>query len=276
MQQAGPYTKQHQILAVEPTRAEAAKQQLAGCTKTFADKGTLFNGQVRTLRMFDDSPENAAVNAAIMAKDAINTPVQNTVPQNLNYMAGVVGSWLDVVMTKECTNQAAVADVVIDGVTIIEKAPATYLLFLENNLKGLRELYMALPTLAPGIDWAKDEARGKDIWKSPQATTIKTENIVEQVRLPQSSDKHPDQYVAQTRVKNVGEYKSMQYSAMITVADKAEIIARLDRFLMAVKSARMKANDVEAKLSNCSVNVFKYLHGSFHDDTIVREATQSK
>jgi hypothetical protein len=268
-------TKQHQILAVEPTRKAAADTQLDDCTNTFSKKGTLFNGQIRTLTMFDSSPEKMAINEAIIRKDAIDTPVQNTVPDNLNYMAGVVGSWVDVVFTKEMTNQIAVADVVIDGKVIVQKAPATFLLFLENNLKKVRGLYEALPTLAPGIEWAPATDKGRNIFKSPAVSTLKTEKIVEMIRQEQRSDKFPDTFVEKSKDVPVGEYKATQFSAMISVADKAEILARFDRFLMAVKDARMRANDVQATLGKCSTDLFAYIHGGFHDELMVKAATAS-
>lgn len=269
-------TKQHQILAVEPTRQAAAEKQLAECTNTFSKKDNLFAGQVRTAKMFDQSPERLLETQAIEAKDAINTPVQYTVPQNLNYMAGMVGQWFDVILTKEATNQVAKADIVIDGTVILKDAPATFLLGMENKLGKLRDLYNALPTLAPGHDWVPAPDKGENIWKSPTETTMKTANIVKHVQLKQSSDKHPDTFEKTTDVVNVGVYTATKYSGMVSVAEKARIISRLDRLLMAVKDARMRANDVEAVEKRCAMEMFAYLHGGMHNANEVKAAVSEK
>ena len=268
-------TKQHQILAVEPTRQKASDLQLAECTNTFSKKPELFTGQTRVLEMFGKNDSNSVEMSAIEAKDTINTPVQYTVPQNLNYMAGIVGSYFDVVFQKECTNQDAAADVVIDGKTIIKNAPAVYLLGMETKLAKLRDLYASIPTLAPGVVWSEADEIGRNIHKSPQIKDVKTETLTEHVRLPQSSDKHPDQFVEKKTNKNVGQYTNQKFSGMMSVADKAELIARLDRLLMAVKDARMRANDVEAVTETCSMNIFSYIHGKFHNELEVKAATAS-
>lgn len=269
-------TKQHQILAVEPTRQAAAEKQLTECTTTFSKKETLFKGNTRILEMFGKDDTNSVEYTSLEAKDRVDNKVQYTVPENLNYMAGVYGAWLDVMFTKELTNQAAKADVVIDGVTVIEGAPATFLLGLENKMGKLRELYLSMPTLAPGITWTKAEELGPNLWRGSEETDMKTLNTDQQTLLKQSSDKHPDTLVTVKTVKNIGKYKKQEFSGMISVAEKASMIARLDRLLMAIKDARMRANDVDAIEKKCSMSVFQYLHSGFHDEQAVKQATASK
>lgn len=265
-------TKQHQILAVEPTRHAAAEKQLVECTNTFSKKENLFSGKTRTLTMFGKSDDNRVEFEALEAKERADDRVQYIVGGNLNYMAGVVGSWLDVLFAKEMTNQAAKADVVISGVTIVQGAPAVWLLGMENKLTKLRDLYAAVPTLAPGINWEPAPDIGQGIWRSPETSDVKTSKTVEHVRLPQSSDKHPDQYVPKDVIKSIGQYKDRKFSGMITVAAKAQIMARLDQLLMAIKDARMRANEVGAIEVKCSMDIFRFLHGEFHNEQEVLAA----
>lgn len=264
--------KQHAILAVEPTREAAAKKQLAECPITFANKHTLFTGNTRTLTLFNRDTTNQVEFDAIEAKDHVDNRVQYTVGGNLNYMAGIVGSWLDVNFTKEATNQIAKADVVIGGLTLIKDAPATYLLGLENKLGALRQAYEAIPTLAPGINWEPATDIGPEIWKGPEVSDTKTLKTTDQTLLKQSSDKHPDVLVNRDVIKNIGQYKDRKFSGMIPVAEKAAIIARFDQLLMAVKEARQRANDVNAVASKCSETLFGYLHGKYHDADKVKAA----
>lgn len=267
-------SKQHQVLAVEPTRQAAAEKQMTECANTFSKKDTLFTGDTRTLTMFGKDPGNTVVLEALEQKGSTKKDVQNTVPENLNYMAGVVGLWFDTLFQKELNNQTARADVVINGKTIIPGAPATYLLGLENKLSKVREVYVALPTLAPGIAWSPATDIGKNIWKGPLTTDVKTEKTTEHVRLTQSNEKHPDTFVAKEIINNVGKYIDQKFSGMISVAEKASMLARLDNLLMAVKDARMRANDVESTEVKCSMAMFEYLHGQFHDDKEVLAAVQ--
>lgn len=265
-------TKQHQILAVEPTRQKAADLQLADCTATFSKKDNLFSGRTRTLTMFGKDDTNTVELTAIEAKERADERVQYKVSGNLNYMAGIVGSWFDVVFAKELTNQQAVADVKVNGEVVISQAPATYLLFLENKLSKLRDLYAAIPTLAPGLNWEPAPDIGPQIWKTAETADIKTVKTIEHVRLSQTSDKHPDTFLPKDVIKNVGQYKDRKFSGMISVAAKAEIIARLDQLTMAVKDARQRANEADAVELKTSMNIFAYLHGEFHNENEVKAA----
>lgn len=274
MAQEATTSKMHQLLAVEPTRQAAAKAQLAEVTATFAKKPNLFEGQQRTLSMFDTSPEKATEVAAIQDKEKISQSVAYTVDQNLNYMAGLVGSWIDVLYRKELTNQTARADVVIDGKVIIKDAPATFLLAMENIIgTQLKDPYNAIPTLSPGIDWEKADSLGKFIFKSPKVKTIKTEKVSEFIKHQQTSDKHPDTFTEKFTDKNVGVYESQKFSGMMQVVDKAAVIARWQRLLEAVKDARQRANQAEVVMGNCAMNIFAFIHGDFHDENQVKAAT---
>jgi len=75
-----------------------------------------------------------------------------TVHDKLEYMFGSVAEWLDAVLQKERTNQEARADIILpDGSALATDIPATFLLGMESKLKELREVFLATPTLQPGI-----------------------------------------------------------------------------------------------------------------------------
>jgi hypothetical protein len=269
-------TKQHQILAVEATRQAAADKQMAECTNTFSKKENLFTAKTRVLTMFGKDETNATIMAALEAKDRITGAVQYTVPGNLNYMAGVVGQWYDVLFQKELTNQKATADVTVDGQLIFKGAPATFLLGMETKLNKLRDLYLAIPTHAPGVQWEPAPEMGVNIFKSPISKDIKMVKTMEHVRQQQSSDKHPDTFVQQEKTLPAGEFTDQSFTGMISVAAKASLIARLDKVMLAVKDARQRANDVEAVMDRCATGLFAYLHGTYHDVEAMKAAADGR
>lgn len=268
-------TKLHQLLAIEPTRQSAATKQIAERIATFKNKVTMYNGQTRILRMFGKDDTNRMELEAIEAKDYINTPVQATVPKDMNYMAGVVGGWLDTVLRKEFANQTAKADVIVDGVVLIKDAPALFLLGMETSLKQLRDVYEGAPTLPPGIEWVHAPEIGSNIYKmSAPDKDLKTLKVTDHKQLRQSTDKHPDTWVVVETAKNVGEFTVNKSTGVISVADKAALITRFDKLLMAIKDARTRANEVEVVMTNkCSDNVFRFLHGNWHDPEQIKVAS---
>jgi len=267
-------SRQHQVLAVEPTRQAAATRQMDERQKTFANKASLYHGQTRILRMFGRTETNSAEIDALEAKDLINTPVQATVRGDLNYMAGVVGSWWDTLHTKELTNQTAKADVVVDGVVVIANAPAVFLLGLENKLKRLREVYDAIPTLPPGFEYVLDPESGAGVYKLKEPIKdVKVVKATKHVQLKQSTDKHPDTWVTTETTENIGEYTNQKFYGVLSVADKAALLLRYDKFLMAVKDARQRANDVQVVQGNSAEAIFRYLHGDMFSAEIMKSAS---
>lgn len=265
-------TKQHQILAVEPTRQAAADKQLAEIVKTFS-KEALFVGNSRRLELFNKGPENEVEYSALEAKDSVNNKVQAVVPDNLNYMAGIFGAWVDLLFQKEQTNQQAKADVIVDGAVIFTDAPATFLLGMETKLNKLRDVFLAIPTLATGIDWQPAPDLGVHVYKGPQETDMKSQKTQEQKLLKQSSDKHPDTLVTVDTNRNIGKYTNQKFSGMMSVVHKAALIARLDKMMMAVKDARQRANNTEASTSRCAEDMFQYLYREFFNLDEMKAAT---
>src|SRR5438046_1991846 len=66
----------------------------------------------------------------------------------------------DITATKDCTNQVAVADILVDGKTLVSQVPVTYLLFLEKQLTDFHTIVKKLPLLDGSEDWHVDESQG--------------------------------------------------------------------------------------------------------------------
>lgn len=243
----------HSLLAVEGDLFGANQKIMEETKNVFLKKQDLFLGQHRRLAMFED--------------DGIDYPeehksIDTTVQKKLDHMQKTAVRYFDALVQKEASNQAANADLVVDGITIAENLPATFLLGMETRLKGLRAVYEAIPTLQPGIEWVEDPTQGPGVYKmaKPQEK-LKTETIVEPVVLYEATPNHPAQVKESTKVKNVGKYIVNAWTSMISPAEKSEKLGRIDKLIRAVKKARQMANTTPVQDRTVGGEIFKYING---------------
>lgn len=243
----------HELLAVEGDLEGAHKKILEETRNTFTKKADHFFGQHRKLQMFAD--------------DGVEYPeefkeLDTTVNQKLEYLAGTEIRYFNALLGKESTNQVAVADLIVDGVTLGTDLPATFLLGMETRLKHLRAVYEAIPTLRPGISWVKDESMGEDIYKTEKPDEkLKTETVVEPIVLYEATKEHPAQIKEVSKTRNVGKYITTTWSGMISSAEKSVILERIDKLIRAVKQARQRANTTEVVKRTIGKELFDYIHG---------------
>lgn len=230
-------SKLHELLAVEADKNNIATKLLDESRATLAKKPDHFMGFTKTLTYFDE--KRAAENAEETKL------VVSTVDENLDYTLNHVASYFDVILQKELTNQTAVADLVVNGVTFAKDIPATFLLGMETRLKNMRALYEAIPTLPPAIDWHPDTNAGVGHYRSPKTMVPRTEKQVKFVTLAPATDKHPAQVKDWTEDVPVAKVETVSYSGMWTVEQKADALDRLDVLLQAVKKARQRANTAD-------------------------------
>lgn len=258
--------KLFELIVVEPNVKKASDNLLAEQLSTFKNKEQMFGGFEKTLQIFDAEGKSEVEVQAIQDKSKAVLPLAAKVPETFNYVGTFFGRWMDVIFRKEKTNQNAKADIVIDGTAILRDVPVLFLLGMEQKLDSLRPLIMAAPTLPPGLVWEPATGQGEFVFKiKDMIKTIMTSKAIEHKQLKQSSDKHPDTWEKFEITKNVGVYSEMKYSGAINSADKAMLIERLDKLLMAVKTARENANTVEADNSGdqASKAVMGYLFGAW-------------
>lgn len=234
--------KLHAVLAVEKSLEAEAVKILIEAQTTFTKKSELFLGHHRSLKMFKDDRKDEE------ASGEQHKEVTTTVPAKLEYISKSLIRHIDALSQKECTNQEARSDVVINGETLIKGVPATLLLAVERWLKEWRKVYDAIPTLSPGIKWELDEATGEFIWKNANPdVSAKTQNVIEPFELSPVTKEHPAQVEKLSRDKQVGRYTTNSWSGMITPARKSELLGRIDTIIRAVIKARTKANNTEVK-----------------------------
>jgi len=249
--------KLHELLAAESDLEKRAKIIIQEAKDTFNKKASLFRGNKRTLTALRDSDDEIETNFIPETQR-----LEETVPSKLEYVRGVVEEYWNAVFQKECANQKAVAHVIVEGETIIENAPVTFLLGMEKKLKSIRDMFLQIPTLEPGHEWVIDTDLGTGIYKlkEPQ-TKFKTKQDIEFKVLYPATDKHPAQIEKWTVQKDVGKYELMIWSGMITSADKAVYLERIDKMLIAVKEARMRANTQDVSKGEIASSIFNYILG---------------
>jgi len=245
-------SKLHEILAVEGSLETAAKKLIKESLHTL-DKESLFKGQVRKLEMFREEDKASEITDY--------QELTTTVDENLNYLVKPLTKWLDTVATKDATNQKAVADLVVEGKTLATGVPATFLLGLEKKLAALREVYIKIPTLEPGINWLADEQNRPGVFKAEHSIVqMKSRKDPEFRTVAEATDKHPAQVVQVERTVDVGRYVTSTYSGKMTPLEKAKKLERIDTVLNAAKQARMQANNIEIVKFNVGNAVIDFIN----------------
>lgn len=253
-------TMLHEVLAVEADAAGVAKRIAQETIHTFKEKGVHFTAATRTLELFNGTDE--AAKATAEKAEAQYLEMVTTVNDKLAYTLGQITPFYDVVLQKEATNQAAVADLVTSNGTVIAKdLPATFLLGLETKLKSLREIYEVIPTLAPGIKWEKDDAQGKNVYRqSIPSVVAKTAKTWQHKVLVAATDKHPANIEKWEETINIGAYTKQSWSSALTPTEKSELLGRIDDLIRSAKEARQRANATPIRKVAIGQDLVKFLH----------------
>lgn len=247
-------THLHEILAVDADTQKAAVAMQEEAAVSFQKKPHLYSGHIRKINYIDEnrSAEN------LTDEDELGDTVQG----KLDYVSKLVAKHYDILLTKEQTNTKAFSDLVLDGQVIASNLPATFLLGMESRLKGLRHMYLTLPTLDPSVKWTLDPSQGEGVYRGDMTPTHKTEKTIAYKVLVEATDKHPAQIEKWNEDRVVAVINTTRFSGMISPARKAEMITRIDKLISAVKQARQRANMAEVTQSKIGETIFDYIHKS--------------
>ena len=229
----------HEILAVEQGLAETANRITKETTKTLGEKRSIFEGLTKENEIFSESDQH-------LKMPTENKEVQSTVTEQLDYAAGEITRYWDVILQKEEANQRANADIIINGNVISTDVPAIVLLGMEKKLNALLSLYNAIPTLDAAKAWEADPAYSKPgvfRTKYPETRQQGTVNR-EWKEISAATDRHPAQLKEVETTNIIGKYTVTSFSAALPSIEKAEKIQRLTALIRAVKAARQRANTV--------------------------------
>lgn len=254
-------SKLHEVLAAENDVKNQYKQ-INDETLHILNRPQVFIGKVTKLTMTKpelDEQTKKATEEAGSSVEAIGT----TVTDRLNYMGNFFKRLVNHRLQKDLTNQKATANILVDGQTIAENLPATFLLELEDRLTSYRAIYASIPTLDVKKEWDLDEKLGNGIFRlrHPEVRA-KTEKYIEHKIIVPATDRHPAQVKEWTIDNVVGKTEVTEFSGMWTSARKAEVLARCDKLIVAVKEARARANQAEVvQGSDVGSALLKFMEG---------------
>ncbi len=241
--------KLNQILAVEKGIKSAATSQISEAYKT-VQKPALFEGFAKSYEP--------------MKEDGVKLPpeskrVQFNATDLLRSMCNVKAGLYNVTATKDYANCSARADVVVDGVKLVENAPVTYLLFLEKELTDMHTFVNALPVLSPEEKWSLDENSGLNV--TSELVTTRSEKVTDVLVLLAPTQYHPGQAQAITKDVVAGSWKTVKQSGAMPAPRKAQLLEKVVKLQQAVKYAREQANMTEAPKVEAGDKVFSWLLG---------------
>jgi hypothetical protein len=148
--------------------------------------------------------------------------------------------YVDALITRDKGNQAAVADVVIDGVTVAENVPAVALIALENDFREIVTLAKEAPEAPRDESWEYDPARR--LLRSKIASRLRqAKKRVSKVVV------QPTQYQAAVidaynEDVPVARQKITKYHGGLLTEDKRELVDAAEKVFLAFQKAREEAN----------------------------------
>lgn len=238
----------NQLLAVEKGLKQKAEQFVTSLYHT-AQKSALFDGMSRAYKPLDAGGERLPPETKV---------VQQRATDILGEVARTLSELFDLRAALDSANCEASADVILPGGEIIlERAPATYLLFLEKKLVDLHTIVEKLPVLDPAETWTQDANDG--LFKTAASETARTVKIQEPVVLQPPTKEHPAQTALINRDVIVGYYELTKSSGALPLADQRRILRRVETLQAAVKYAREQANLVVAPKREVGQKIFDYL-----------------
>lgn len=163
----------------------------------------------------------------------------------------------DLAATQDKTNAKAKASVVVDGVTILEDVPVTFLLFLEKQLTDVLTFVQSLPKISFDKDWHRDANRG--YYATAPKETVKTKKITEFVVAYEATEHHPAQVKEVTKDIVEGVWSLTEFSGGLPSLRIAEISRKVEKLQQAVVKAREAANATEVEPIKVGEILFKYI-----------------
>lgn len=179
---------------------------------------------------------------------SVDERVQVTVPELLaEVQLGLLRAF-NTAAARDFTNgpgdSGAVADLVAGDVTLVQKAPVPYLLWLDKQLDGLLTLVSKLPTHDPAQEWELDDPE-RGIYRSHPSHTQRTTPVPRHHVVFQPTDKQPGQAQMYQEQRLDGIWTVVKFTGSIPTARRSTMLQRIASLRDAISIAREEANRVE-------------------------------
>lgn len=245
-------TKLNQIIAIEDG---SKKNGYADLTKTHhvLQKPDLFSGFVATYAPHTEDPT--------LKQPDQRKVIQQNAPEIVKLaQTGLAETW-NIVATKDIGNCAAKADVVVDGVILANQVPVTHLLFLEKQLNDLRTFIAKLPVLDPAKEWEYDSNKGMYQTKFHEQR-IKTRKVHKSLVKIEPGPHSPGQAEIITIDEPEGVWTQVDISTAYPQDTIRQMLDRVAKLSVAVKSAREEANSIEVTKASVAEKLLGFIFGS--------------
>lgn len=243
-----------QVVAIEADTRKAVQRELTDAHRALG-KPVLIEGLERTYRKRYDEDADLPSEGVL---------VQSTVREMIDATRVSLARMFDTTAARDYTNAgvlmaagAPVADVIVNGQTLIPDAPVPYLLWLEKQLDDLMTFARKLPVHDPSTTWGDPDPRG--VWRSAPVETTRTTPEPRSVVVVPPTGPHPA--VTRDYTENVvrGWWTVVRLTGAIPSAERAELIRRVETVQRAVKIAREEANRAVATEPEIGARVMSYL-----------------
>lgn len=235
------------IVAVEKTVKSKSQKSITN-THRKVQKPTLLSGLSRVYQPRDEEGE-------ILPPES--TQVQYSAEEAIAEATERLESLFDVVATKDWGNTQASADLVVEGKTLVEDVPVTYLLFLEKQAHDLNTFVSKIPVLDPSENWEWDS--NQNCFRTEVVETNRTKKVPRVLVRAEATEHHP----AQTEVWHedivVGTWKTTKYSGALPKQRKERLLAKVESLLKAIKFAREEANATEVPQKKVGAKILNWL-----------------
>ncbi len=221
----------NQIIALSKTAKAQGENALTLLYHSLQKSGGPLSGIARTYQPRDDDGEKLPPESTLL---------QLRTRELLAKTAPLVARQMDIVATLDDGNQAAEANVVVDGETILENVPVTTLIFLEKKLDYIIETLGKLPVLDASESWTFDE--GVSAYRTDPVQTVRTKKVPRNHVKAEATDKHPAQVELYYEDTVVGTWSTTKFSGAVSAAEKQELLTKASKLREAVKVAREEAN----------------------------------
>ena len=225
--------KINQVIALEKG-IKAQSYSIISELHKLAQKPDLFTGFVKTYQKRDEESEDLP---------SEQKKIQCTVSSIMRDVRTALADLCTITARKEWSNCAATAPIVVDGTTIADAVPVTYLLFLEKQLTDLRTFVEKLPTLDGNEDWHNDPNTG--LYRTDAVQTHRTKKVQRPLVLYDATKEHPAQTQLVSEDIVAGHWSTVKHSAAMPAPQKVAMAERVEKLLRAVKEAREAANNME-------------------------------
>lgn len=241
-------TKLHQILAVEADVRNQTQKDLTAAHHGL-QKPEMLNGVSRTYQPVKEDGDQLPPEGNLLQTRAADV-IRNT--------QKILAKLFDVTATRDYGNLNAMADLVIDGETLLTGAPATFLLWLEKRLVDVHTFVCKLPVLPADTEWEFD-ANANAYRNKREIKTHRTLKIEDFKIVTPATPQHPAQIAKVTKDELAGYWTTNKFSGALPADVVAAMKERVERLQKEVKFAREKANQCDVIDQKVGAKILDYV-----------------